>query len=194
MAQLQFLPNERLSGPEMAQEMPHLSRRRLWSARVTDASITSSRDGRCGSSNSCRLRAPGKLQVCLGLFADRYGVVRAAAAAGAARQCGFINAMLERARRPACGGLISAAAQDERRADCRAEKESSFHLMLVRCPVAVRMLAFPFTSYQWTAKKQAVISHRPADDFSGIPAAITPLTIQAGARRWLIGRARDHRP
>ena len=85
---------------------------------------------RCESSNSCRMRAPGKLQVCLGLFADGYGAVRAAAAARAASQCGFINAMLERARRPACGGLISAAAQDERRADRRAEKESSFHLML----------------------------------------------------------------
>jgi hypothetical protein len=94
----------------------------------------------------------GKLQGCLGLFADGYvadpPAAAGAAAAAGARRCGFKNAMLGSARRPACGGLISAAAQDERRADRRAEKESSFHLMLIRCPVAVRMLAFPFASYQ----------------------------------------------
>ena len=97
------------------------------------------------------LASAGKLQGCLGLFADGYvadPAAAAAAAAAGASHCGFKNAMLGSARRPACGGLISAAAQDERRADRRAEKESSFHLMLVRCLGAVWIFAFPFASYQ----------------------------------------------
>ncbi len=45
-------------------------------------------------------------------------------------------------------GLISAAAQDEHRANQYAEKESCFHLMLVPCLIAGPMLAFLLITYQ----------------------------------------------
>ena len=45
-------------------------------------------------------------------------------------------------------GLLSAAAQNEHRAHQDAEKESCFHLMLIPCLIAGRMLAFLLITYQ----------------------------------------------
>jgi hypothetical protein len=46
------------------------------------------------------------------------------------------------------GLLLSTAAEDEHRADQDEEKESCFHLMLVPCLIAGRMLAFLLITYQ----------------------------------------------
>jgi hypothetical protein len=45
-------------------------------------------------------------------------------------------------------GLLSAAAQNEHRANQYAEKESCFHLMLVPCLIAGPTLAFLLITYQ----------------------------------------------
>ena len=46
------------------------------------------------------------------------------------------------------GVLSSAAAQDEHRANQDAVKETCFHLMLIPCLIAGRMLAFLLITYQ----------------------------------------------
>jgi hypothetical protein len=88
---------------------------------------------------------------------------------------------LGKARRAACCRstvLISATAQDKCRADRRAETDSSFHLFLVRCLAAGRMLPFRLPPINEPAKKQAVIPHFPADRLGDARIMLLPVDLR----------------
>ena len=90
----------------------------------------------------------GELPTCLWLGFHSGAVGRGAAPAAKRTRNSRDSASVGPISRYISIGLLSAAAQNEHRANQYAEKKSCFHLMLVPCLIAGRMLAFLLITYQ----------------------------------------------